>query len=77
MKIHKKSKVTVSFSLFVLSSIVNEGIRAILNLFIYFFFLRDDFTRTKSTKSTKTYKKHKKPKNYKKHKTQNKQLSSS
>ena len=34
------------------SSIVNEGIRAILNLFIYFF-LQEDFTRTKSTKSTK------------------------
>ena len=34
------------------SSIVNEGIRAILNLFIlfYFIFLQKDFTRTKSTK---------------------------
>ena len=30
------------------SSIVNEGIRAILNLFIIF--LREDFTHTKSTK---------------------------
>ena len=32
-----------------ISSIVDEGIRAILNLFIIFF-LQEDFTRTKSTK---------------------------
>ena len=37
-----------------LSSIVNEGIRAILNFFT--FFLQEDFTRTKSTKRTKTIK---------------------
>ena len=36
------------------SSIVNEGIRAILNLFI--FFLQEDFTHPKSTQSTKTWK---------------------
>ena len=32
------------------SSIVNEGIRALLNFFIYLFFSQEDFTRTKSTK---------------------------
>ena len=67
------------------SSIVNDGIRVILNLFIYlFFFLQEGFTRTKSTKSTKckqatfllldifyVHKKHKK------HKTSNKWFSSS
>ena len=37
-----------------MSSIVNEGIRAISDLFN--FFLQEDFTRTKSTKSTKTTK---------------------
>ena len=31
------------------SSIVNEGIRALLNLFI--FYLQEDFTRTKCTKT--------------------------
>ena len=31
-----------------MSSIVNEDIRAVLNIFI--FFLQEDFTRTKSTK---------------------------
>ena len=36
------------------SSIKNEGIRVILNLFI--FFLQEDFARTKSTKSTKNTK---------------------
>ena len=38
-----------------LSSIVNEGIRALLNLFIYFF-LQEDFTRTKSTKGVQANK---------------------
>ena len=37
------------------SGIVNEGIRALLNLFIYLF-LPKDFTHTKSTKSTKSTK---------------------
>ena len=36
------------------SSIVNEGIRALLNLFILF--LQENFTRTKSAKSTKSIK---------------------
>ena len=36
------------------SSIVNEGIRALLNLFT--FFLQEDFTCTKSTKSIKSTK---------------------
>ena len=75
-----RSKILVLTSKVCLSEcIVNEGIRAILSLFI--FFLQEDFTRTKSTKSTKTtksikstktYKKHKKPKNYKKHKKRKK-----
>ena len=34
----------------VVSSTVNQGIRALLNLFIDLFFLQEDFTRTKSTK---------------------------
>ena len=38
-----------------LSSIVNEGIGAILNLFTFFFFLQD-FTCTNSTKSIKSTK---------------------
>ena len=33
-----------------LSSIVNEDIRVILNFFVFCFFLQEDFTRTKSTK---------------------------
>ena len=42
-----KRSVAASYQLNIeaLSSIVNEGIRAILNLFI--FFLQEDFTRTK------------------------------
>ena len=73
-------------------SIVNEGIGAILNLFI--FFLREDFTRTKSVKSTKSikrtkstktikrkkskkHKKRKKRKKRRKHKTPNQRISSS
>ena len=38
----------------VISSIVDEGIKTILNLFT--FFLQEDFTRTKSTKTTKSIK---------------------
>ena len=37
--------------LFAKSSNINEVIRAVLN---FFFFLRKDFARTKSTKGTKT-----------------------
>ena len=60
------------------SSIVNEGIRAILNLFFIFnkkisHAQKAQSTKTtKSIKSTKTYKNHKKPKNYKKHKKRKK-----
>ena len=69
----KKSKNILSKS-----SIVNESIRTILNLF-YFIFLREDYTRTKKHKKHKNYKalKRKKHKNCKKHNTPNKRLSSS
>ena len=48
----------------VFSSIVNEGIRVVLNLFIFFF--------TKRFHRLKKHKKHKKHKNYKKHKNHKK-----
>ena len=61
-----------------ISSVVNEAIRAILDLFIIFF-LQEDFTHTKSTKRMQAtfllldvfyaHKKHKKHKKQKKHKT--------
>ena len=51
------------------SSIVNEAIRAVLSLFIYFFFfLQEDFTHTKSVKSTKSIKSVKSTKKHKKRK---------
>ena len=52
MTINKNKCVQITFHRQVkgvhVSSIVNEGIKAILNLFI--FFLQEDFTHTKSTK---------------------------
>ena len=49
-KIEKIKKITLyrQFKGVHISSIVHEGIRAILNLFL--FFLQEDFTCTKSTK---------------------------
>ena len=65
-----------------ISSIVNEGIRAFLNLFIIF--LQEDFTRRKSTKHKQAtfllldlFYMHKNHKKHKKHKMSNKQFSSS
>ena len=45
-----------------ISNIVHKGIRALLNLFIflYIFFLQEDFTRTKSTKTHTSEQKQKK-----------------
>ena len=51
IKFHASRKMIVCFS-----SMVNEGIRAILNLF---FFLQEDFTRTKSIKRIQANKKKK------------------
>ena len=62
IKFHASDKMNYFF----LSSIVNEGIRAILNHFIIFFTRR--FHIDKRHKMHKNYKKHKKPKNYKKYK---------
>ena len=40
----------------VYSSNINEVARVILNFLLFFFFLRKDFARTKSTKSSKSAK---------------------
>ena len=40
------------------SSNINEVIKAVLNSFIYLFFLRKDFAHTKSTKGTKSTKRY-------------------
>ena len=61
---HLTSRAYNKIILNVISSNTNEVIRAILNLFIFF------FTRTFHTH--KKHKKHKKPENYKKHKKRKK-----
>ena len=69
------------------SSIVNEGIKTILNLFLFFYEKISHTLRAqkkhkkhknyKKRKKSKKHKKHKKRKKRKKHKTPNKRLSSS
>ena len=60
-KLHASNKMKFFFS-----SIVDEGIKTILN----FFFFTRRFHSHKKHKKRKKHKKHKKSKNYKKHKTQ-------
>ena len=65
-----RKKQRVAQAIVKMSSIVNEGIRTILDLFIFFFFSEEDFTHTHTNTHTPTHRhtKHKKHKIHKKHK---------
>ena len=68
-----RKKQRVAQAIVKVSSIVNEGIRTILDLFIFFFFFsQEDFTHTQTNTHihthTHTHTKHKKHKIHKKHK---------
>ena len=77
---HLTSRADNQIILNVISSNINEAIRAILNLFIFFYKKIPHTQKAQKAQKARNYKKHKKRKKRKKrkkHKTPNKQLPSS